>query len=196
VLSKARVQELERDAKLPDLELRAKEVYKLNPDKYGAKPRMVKASHILINFKSRSKEEALKLARVVHALAMSGGDFGKLAEKYSDDKNAKNGELGYFSADMMVKPFSDAAFAMKPGEISEPVETEYGFHVIRVDEIKSGSKPDFEEVKGKILDELKAEYLAELRNNLLISIRTDKSIKINEEEILKIKTSLPSVETK
>jgi peptidyl-prolyl cis-trans isomerase C len=192
VLATERIQNLTQDAKVPDFELRAKEVYRVNPDKFSAKPPMVRASHILINFKSHSKEDALKLAREVKALAMSGEDFGKLAEKYSDDKNAKKGELGFFSADMMIKPFSDAAFAMKPGEISEPVETEYGFHVIRVDEIMpAGSKPDFESVKGSIFKELKAEYLEELKKNYLINIRTDKAIIINEEEILKMKTSLP-----
>lgn len=197
VLATERMKSLERGAKVPDFELRAKEIYRASPDKYTVKP-MVKASHILVNFKDRTKEEALKLAQEVHALATSGGDFGELAEKYSDDRNSKalKGELGYFSADMMVKPFSDAAFAMKPGEISAPVETNFGFHVIKVAEVKPGSKQDYDAVKSTIIEGLNADYLADLKKNHLINIRMDKDIKVNEEEILKIKTALSAVENK
>ena len=197
VLATVKIQSLEQETKAPDFELRAKEIFRADPDKFAIKP-MVRASHILISTKSRNREEALKLAREVHALAKSGEDFGKLAEKYSDDSGSKGkqGELGFFTADMMVKPFAAAAFSMKPGEISEPVESEYGFHVIRVEEIKLGAKQEFDAVKGKIVNELKVEYSKELIKNHLTKIRTDKSIKINEEAILKIKTTRPTAESR
>ncbi len=195
VLATERIQAMDQGKKAPDFELRAKEIYRSYPDKYTVKP-TVKASHILIGFKDRSKEEALKQAQEVYALAKSGSDFGELAEKYSSDKNAPKGDLGHFSADMMVKPFSDAAFAMRPGEIGGPVETKFGFHVIKVAEAKPGFKQDYDAVKASIIEELKTEYSAGLKTNHLINIRTDKSIKVNEEEILKIKTTLPPVEAK
>jgi parvulin-like peptidyl-prolyl isomerase len=102
----------------------------------------VAASHILIQYKgsmraganiTRSKEEAKKLATEVMNKAKKGDDFAALAKQYSDEPGAKDraGALGSFTRTQMVKPFADAAFAMKPGEISNLVETEFGFHVIK-----------------------------------------------------------------
>lgn len=194
VLATEMMQSLGKNAKTPDFELRAKEIYRVNPDKYTVKP-TVRASHILVNFKDRSKDEALKRAQEVHTLATGGDDFGALASKYSDDggSKAEKGDLGYFSADMMVKPFSDAAFALKPGEISAPVETQFGFHVIKVNEVKPGFKQDYAAVKANIIEELNSEYSEGLKKDHLIQIRTDKTIKIDEAEIAKIKSVLPSV---
>ncbi len=82
---------------------------------------------------TRTKEDAQKLANKIQAQAKGGADFGALAEKYSDDPSAKvgKGSLGKFARGQMVKPFGDAAFALKPGEISSVVETPFGFHVIK-----------------------------------------------------------------
>jgi parvulin-like peptidyl-prolyl isomerase len=102
----------------------------------------VGASHVLIQYKgsmraaptiTRSKEEAKKLATDVMAKAKKGQDFAALAKQYSDEPGAKDraGALGKFARGMMVKPFADAAFALKPGEISSVVETDFGFHVIK-----------------------------------------------------------------
>ncbi|HWZ90570.1 MAG TPA: peptidylprolyl isomerase, partial [Polyangiaceae bacterium] len=100
------------------------------------------ASHILIAYKgslraaptiTRSKAEAQKLANTVLAQAKAGAKFGDLAVKYSDDPSAKQGQgsLGKFGRNQMVKPFADAAFALKPGELSSVVETPFGFHIIK-----------------------------------------------------------------
>ncbi|RYZ08806.1 MAG: hypothetical protein EOO73_05780 [Myxococcales bacterium] len=102
----------------------------------------VAASHVLIQYKgslrsgpniTRSKEEAKKLAAEVQAKAKKGQDFAALAKQYSDEPGAKEraGNLGKFTKPQMVKPFADAAFAMKPGDISDVVETDFGFHVIK-----------------------------------------------------------------
>jgi parvulin-like peptidyl-prolyl isomerase len=104
---------------------------------------MIGASHILIAYKgslraapitTRSKEEAQKLAKTVDAQAKAAGaKFGDLAVKYSDDPTAKQGQgsLGKFGRTSMIKPFADAAFALKPGEVSGVVETPFGFHIIK-----------------------------------------------------------------
>lgn len=103
-------------------------------------PDRITAAHVLIAYQgstrssaTRSKDEAKTLAAAVLARAKAGEDFADLARKHSDDPSAKTrgGDLGAFSRDMMVKPFSDAAFSLKPGEVSDVVETEFGFHVIR-----------------------------------------------------------------
>jgi peptidyl-prolyl cis-trans isomerase NIMA-interacting 1 len=82
---------------------------------------------------TRSKDEAKKLAAEVMNKAKKGQDFSGLAKQYSDEPGAKDraGNLGKFTRTTMVKPFADAAFALKPGQISDVVETEFGFHVIK-----------------------------------------------------------------
>jgi len=102
----------------------------------------VAASHILLQYKgsmragpniTRSKDEAKKLATEVMNKAKKGDDFAALAKQYSDEPGAKDraGALGKFARAQMVKPFADAAFALKPNEISNVVETDFGFHVIK-----------------------------------------------------------------
>ena len=103
---------------------------------------MVGASHILVAYSGamraapttkRTKDEAKKRAEQILVRARKGEDFGKLADTMSDDPTAKmnHGSLGKFPRDQMVKPFADAAFALKPGEVSQLVETPFGFHVIK-----------------------------------------------------------------
>jgi parvulin-like peptidyl-prolyl isomerase len=102
----------------------------------------ISASHILVAYKesrsatpaiTRSKDQARKRAEEALKKAKAGKDFAGLAREYSDDPGSgpKGGDLGAFPKSMMVKPFGDAAFALKPGEISAIVETDFGFHVIK-----------------------------------------------------------------
>jgi len=104
----------------------------------------VAASHVLVAYKGargaaptvvRTKEQAKKRAQEVlkKAKGAQATDFAAIAKKYSDDPGSgpKGGELGTFARAAMVKPFSDAAFSLKPGDVSEIVETDFGFHVIK-----------------------------------------------------------------
>jgi hypothetical protein len=107
-----------------------------------AAPDAIAAQHVLVAYKgaqrapagiTRSKADAKKRAEEVAAKAGSGVDFSALVTEYSDDPGGKErmGSLGKFTRDKMVKPFSDAAFALDVGGVSDVVETPFGFHVIK-----------------------------------------------------------------
>ncbi|AUH50960.1 peptidylprolyl isomerase [Chromobacterium sp. ATCC 53434] len=117
-----------------------------------------RASHILLTVakgakpeqKAKVKAEAEAILKEVRA---NPAKFAELAKAKSQDPGSaeKGGDLGFFGHGMMVKPFDDAVFKLKPGQISDLVETEYGFHIIRLDEIKA---QDFAEVKSAVVDKL------------------------------------------
>jgi parvulin-like peptidyl-prolyl isomerase len=103
-----------------------------------APPGTIRASHILFAYQgsgvpgaTRTKEQALKSAQEILARAKAGEDFGELANTYSDDGGGQGGgDLGFFRKGQMVRPFEEAAFALRPGQISDIVETQFGYHII------------------------------------------------------------------
>lgn len=124
------------------------EVKKFYTDNKAAKfthPDIVRASHILIKDEAKAKE-VLALAQAPNA------DFAALAKQYSEDTGsaANGGDLDYFTKDQMVKPFSDAAFALKPDNVSDLVKTEFGYHIIKVVDRKRAGVTPFEDIKADI----------------------------------------------
>ncbi len=123
-------------------------------------PEMVKASHILIKVDKSAtadeKEKARGKAADVLKRVKAGEDFAKLASEVSDDpgSKAKGGDLGYFARGRMVKPFEDASFSVKAGEISDIVETPFGFHIIRVDDKKESVVEPYDKVKDKVREKV------------------------------------------
>lgn len=126
---------------------------KVEYDKLPTEKR-VRASHILV----KTRDEAVQVIRDIGA----GQKFEDIAAKRSLDPSGKQGgDLGFFSKEQMVKSFADAAFSMKKGEVSKaPVQTEYGFHVIRVDDVQENAKPSFEEKRDELRDQLSDSVLA------------------------------------
>jgi peptidyl-prolyl cis-trans isomerase D len=120
---------------------RIAESYKQNSAKYDKKKR-IRARHILVKTEPNAPKEADDAAKKkiedLAARVKKGEDFAKLAEQNSDDPGSKDrgGDLGYFGEHLMAKPFDDAAFKMKAGELSEPVKTQFGWHLIKVDEVQ------------------------------------------------------------
>jgi parvulin-like peptidyl-prolyl isomerase len=104
-----------------------------------APPGSIRTSHVLISYEgaeratsTRSKQEAQELAEDIAKRAKAGEDFEELAKAYSDCPTAeKGGDLGFFKKGRMVKPFEDASFALEPGQVSDVVETKFGYHVIK-----------------------------------------------------------------
>ncbi|MBU1169217.1 MAG: SurA N-terminal domain-containing protein [Proteobacteria bacterium] len=129
--------------------------FKTNEDTFS-RPKTVEAKHILIKVDENApaalvEEKRLKAQEVYDLAIKDGQDFSELARLYSEDGSKDNGgDLGAFEEGQMIQPFSDKAFSMKAGEISEPVRTQYGFHVIKVDKINEAFKPTLSDVKPEI----------------------------------------------
>lgn len=126
------------------------------------------AHHILVP----TEEEAKKaLARV-----KGGEDFSKVATEVSKDPGSKGGDLGWFTKDRMVPEFGDAAAKMKPGEISEPVKTQFGYHIIKLDESRAKTFPPLDQVKDQVaryvVQKAQSELVMKLREGAKIE-RTD-----------------------
>jgi len=126
-------------------------------------PRKIKAKHILLKVDKKAspqQEEAVrKKAESLFARLQKGADFSALAKEHSEDAaSAENGgDLGYFKKGDMVKPFEEAALSLKPGETGQPVRTQYGYHIIRVDDIREARTRPLEEVTAIIEKELRRE---------------------------------------
>jgi peptidyl-prolyl cis-trans isomerase C len=125
----------------------------------------VHARHILVATEDEAKEVEEELKK--------GADFAELAKKKSKDPGASDGgDLGFFTKDQMVPEFSAVAFALEPGKISDPVKSQFGWHVIKVEEKRNRKAPDFDQVKSQIetyvTRKAQADYVAKLREGAKI----------------------------
>src|ERR1700752_4494743 len=130
----------------------------------------VHARHILVENEDEAKAIAAELKK--------GADFAELAKKKSKDPGASDGgDLGFFTKDQMVPEFSAVAFTLEPGKISDPVKSQFGWHVIKVEEKRNRKAPDFEQVKAQIetyvTRKAQADYVAKLRETAKVE-RMDK----------------------
>jgi peptidyl-prolyl cis-trans isomerase C len=130
----------------------------------------VHARHILVETEDDAKTVADELKK--------GADFAELAKKKSKDPGASDGgDLGFFTKDQMVPEFSQAAFALEPGKVSDPVKSQFGWHIIKVEEKRKRKAPDFEQVKTQIetyvVRKAQADYVGKLREAAKVE-RTDK----------------------
>ena len=120
----------------------------------------VSARHILVDKKELADEIAKKLK--------SGGDFATLAKEHSKDPGSKEngGDLGFFGRGMMVPPFEEAAFKMAKGDTSAPVQSQFGWHVIRVDDKRTRQAPPFDAVKDRLVTSLVSQKAQAISNDL------------------------------
>ena len=135
--------------------------YESNPEQFRS-PQTVQARHILIKVDQNATPEQVEDARQriedVLKLAKAGQDFAELARQHSEGPTkTKGGELGTFRRQDMVKPFSDKAFSMQAGQISEPVRTQFGWHIIKVEQVNPASTRSLDEARTEIEGKLKSD---------------------------------------
>jgi len=148
--------------------------YELNQESFK-NPKQIKARHILLKLspdateseETETKEKALSLLKRVR----DGEDFAALAKKYSQDPaTSKGGDLGYFTRGQMVKPFEELAFSLKKGEIGGPVKTQFGWHIIQVDDIKDATIKTFSEVRNQIVTTIKNDISKEIAHERALTL--------------------------
>ncbi|OQY15481.1 MAG: hypothetical protein B6I32_07230 [Desulfobacterium sp. 4572_20] len=148
--------------------------YELNQERFK-NPKKIKARHILLKVSpdasesenKETKERALSLLKRLK----NGEDFAALAKKYSQGPTAsRGGDLGYFTRGKMVKPFEKLAFSLKKGEIGGPVKTRFGWHIIRVDDIKEATVKTFSEVRNQIVTIIKNDISKEMAHERALTL--------------------------
>lgn len=149
----------------------AEDFYKQNTDKFVS-PAQVRASHILVRVPAEAKPEVVvekqKAAQAIADRVKKGEDFAKLAQELSEDPSAKqnSGDLDFFNKEQMVTEFSNAAFAMKTGEISDPVRSQFGYHVIKVTDRHEPETVPLDKVKPRLLAFLKGQKVEALKQDI------------------------------
>jgi peptidyl-prolyl cis-trans isomerase D len=138
-----------------------KKYYEEHQAEFGA-PEQRHAAHILITVPAQASDKdkqaaKAKAEKILQEVKQAPAKFGELAKKYSEDPGsaANGGDLGFFGRGMMVKPFEDAAFTLKPGEISGLVQSDFGFHIIKLIGAKPAQTPSLAELKNTIAQRLK-----------------------------------------
>lgn len=160
----------------------AKKYYEENKDKFR-RPERVRARHILMKTEKgdseEKKAEARKTLRELQKRILAGEDFGALAKEYSQGPSSSNGgDLGYFTKGRMVKSFEEAAFKLAPNEVSDIVETQFGYHLIKVLDHQAENSPPFEEVQQKITSMLFNQQVQKSLEPYVLNLREKAKVQI------------------
>ncbi|MGI6037167.1 MAG: peptidylprolyl isomerase [Limnochordia bacterium] len=148
----------------------------------------VNAAHILIKPDGEG-EEALEAARSqgeeILAQLAAGADFAELARNYSQDEGTREagGELGFFSRGQMVAPFEEAAFALEVGEVSELVESQYGYHIIKVLDRKTADDEEYAEVRDSLGERLRNQKVDQATRDFLQGLREQADVVVHDPQI-------------
>ncbi len=179
--------EVEDKAKVSDAEI--KEFFEQNKDKFtiGTK---IRASHILVGTEKEANDILERLNK--------GESFAKLARAFSKDKGSaqKGGDLGYFGRGRMVPEFERAALALKPGEVSKPVKTRFGYHIIKLTDIKKGKLASFEQSKESIRKQLLAQKRKALFNSYVEKLKEKTEVTKNKDILASIRLPWEKAEDK
>lgn len=174
--------DLTKGMKIGEAEI--KKAFEAEPTKYAAKE-AINVAHILIKVRAdataeQDKEAKAKIEDLYKQVTAPGGDFAVVAKANSQDgAAARGGELGMIERGKTVPAFENAAFALKPGEISKPVRSEFGYHLIKVTEKRPAEKPDYAKSKPLIEADLTKQAKTKAVEAKLTELRSAASIKIN-----------------
>ncbi len=165
--------EIEDKAVVSDNEI--KDYYDKNTEEFRTD--QVKASHILVETEEKAKE--------IFNRINNGEDFAKLAESFSKDSGTaqRGGDLGFFGKGKMIPEFEKVAFSLKPGEVSQPLKSRFGYHIIKVIEKKEGSQLSIEEVREKIENKLISEKQRKLFESLIERLTKESKIDRNLDKL-------------
>ena len=160
-----------------------KDYYDNNPKAFQT-PEQVRASHILVAVKPDADEATKKAARKklekIRKQIQAGGDFAELAKKSSDcPSSSQGGDLGYFGRGQMVKPFETKAFSMMPGDVSDIVETQFGYHIIKLTDKKAATVVSYTDAHERIERHLKQVEAQTKVNDYIKGLRKDAKITTN-----------------
>ncbi|HET9193212.1 MAG TPA: peptidylprolyl isomerase [Vicinamibacterales bacterium] len=181
-LSIARLIEAEISQRVALKPGQAEDFYKNNPDRF-TEPERVRASHILIaaeNADAAAKAQAKTKAGQILKDLKAGKDFAALARQHSQDPGSavNGGDLGFFAQGQMVGPFNDVAFSLKPGATSDLVETQFGYHIIRVAEKQPGRTVPLEEVRPRLDEYLKHQNRESETESFVKALRAKSKVEI------------------
>ncbi len=166
-----------------------KEYYETHKAKDFTEPEMVKARHILIRIPKHANkqqiEKAKKEAEKIYTMLKNGANFSKLAKKYSQDPGSseRGGELGYFPKGRMVPSFEKVAFSLKPGQISKPFRTVFGYEIVQVEAKRPKRILPLSEVKGNIKQILIQKEQQAILKTLVEKLRKKYHVKINNQAL-------------
>ncbi len=166
-----------------DYEAAARELYLMEKDKYR-KPVEYEASHILLTAENGEDDESLRtrLQQIRAEIEQGKITFAEAAKKYSKDPTTASdgGYLKHFEEGRMVKPFEDALKAMKPGDISQPVKTSFGWHLIWLQDKVPASVRPFDEVKDELIKKVKAKAENDIKIDYWLKVKNDPAAKVDE----------------
>lgn len=190
--ARAWLDELERTHKFPNLEARAREIYLSDRSKY-VQPETFEVEHILVSLWGRTQEMALERINEARAKAASGTDFLALAKEYSNDPRVRqnNGKLGNIPASVLDAEIGQVLPQLKVGEVSRPILTRAGYHLVRVTARTPGRQLPFEEVKATIIEDERGKILKRSAEDRLQAIRNRPDTKIDAEALRKLVVEMP-----
>lgn len=169
------------------LERLAKDEYRAFPERYRIEERH--ARHILIKSTPSCQKNPNEIAFQILDRLKSGEPFEELARSLSDDTGSaeRGGDLGWVKKGKTVKPFDSALFSMKaPGLLPEPIESDFGLHVIQLVEIKPPKMESYENVRASIIESIKARLQKDMRTEFVDSVKSDGNIKIDSDKLNEI----------
>jgi len=182
------MQKLEKESQVADVEARARELYIADKDKYMTDEE-VQMQQVLVGVKCRTKEAALELAKKAHDEAVAtGADFLAVAAKYSDvgEKAEKGGDLGWSPVKAFVPSVREAVAKMKKGEISEPVESPFGYHVFKLLDRKAPQQRPFEAVKNQIIEAERVNLHRRKLEEVVQNVRSSQTVITYKDNVSKL----------